>query len=154
MDRDFTYIYQKWIGQYDETQEMNIGHLESDIQQSWYYLYNTRDWTYFLKPFFNVRQNSELYTFMKDNWGYSQYGEDLRPTSSDHINGVIFEHTNLGRSEDASFGNIVRACQFLAKSHHNENALNILAERWLGVLPFSRLKELTAGNDFNSVYGS
>ena len=55
MDKDFSYIYQKWIGQYDEQQERNIGHLESDIQQSWYYLYNTRDWTYFLKPFFNVR---------------------------------------------------------------------------------------------------
>ena len=91
---------------------------------------------------------------MKDNWGYSQNGEDLRPSSSDHINGVIFEYSNLGRGEAASFGNIVRTCQMLAKAHHNENTLNILAERWMEVLPFNRLKELTAEDDFNSVYGS
>lgn len=29
-------------------------------------MYNTRDWTYFLKPFFDIVRNNDLYTYVLD----------------------------------------------------------------------------------------
>lgn len=145
MDKDFDYIYKKWVG------DKNTGHLETNINKTWYYLYNTRDWTYFLLPFFNVKQNSELYSYMLDT-----YGPNDLPENSNHINGVIFEPSNEGRDVDTTFGGIAETCKFLAKYHHNENNLKILAERYTKLISYQRLKELTAGESgtFNSVYGS
>lgn len=47
IDPDFENIYKEW----DDTNKI----LVSNIKDSWYYLYNERDWTYFLLPFFNVK---------------------------------------------------------------------------------------------------
>lgn len=146
MDKDFDYIYKKWEG----TKE--TGGLIQNIKNTWYYLYNTRDWTYFLLPFFNVKQNSELYSYMLDT-----YRESLRPENSNHINGVIFEPSNLGRADDPTFGGIADTCEFLAKYHHNENNLKIVADRYTKMISYQKLKELTTSGDsgeFNSTYGS
>ena len=122
-----------------------------NAKNTWYYLYNQRDWTYFLLPFFNVKQNSELYSYMLDT-----YAETSWPENSNHINGVIFEQSNEGRKVDVTFGDIANTCEFLAKRHHNENNLLTLSERYTNMIGFSKLKELTMGEsgEFNSVYGS
>ena len=86
MDSDMEYIYKKWTG----TREN--GYLVDNAKNTWCYLYNTRDWTNFLLPFFNVKQNSNLYSYMLDT-----YHPNERPKNSNHINGVIFEHSNLDR---------------------------------------------------------
>lgn len=52
MDADLQGIYEKLVD----------GNLIDNASNTWCYLYNTRDWTYFLLPFFNVRRNNELYT--------------------------------------------------------------------------------------------
>ena len=124
--------------------------VEKNAQNTWYYLYNTRDWTYFLLPFFNVKRNSDLYSYMLDT-----YPPAKRPENSNHINGVIFEPSNQGRAVDASFGKMADTCRFLAKYHHGEKNLKNLAERFTNMVPYSKLRELTAGDSgFNSVYGS
>lgn len=150
MDSDLENIYKKWIRNNPEDETNKTGHLEDNAKNTWYYLYNTRDWTYFLLPFFNVKQNSELYSYMLDT-----YDTDHRPENSNHINGVIFEPSNLGRDVDVSFGNVVATCEFLARRHHNENNLTTLAERYTNMMTYKKLKELTSkGDDFNSTYGS
>jgi hypothetical protein len=53
-----------------------------------------------------------------------------------------------------SFLGIAASCQFLARYHHNENNLKVLAERYTNLLSYSELKELTNKTDFNDVYGS
>ena len=142
MDSDLDGIYRKWS---------NYSFIPS-ARDSWCYLYNTRDWTYFMKPFFNLSRNSEVFTTMKD---MATEGSPYAPKTSDHLNGIIFEPSAGTRDDDRTFGDIVRSCQFLAKAHHNENALKILSDRWTKVLSYDRLKELTSdGNDFNSAYGS
>lgn len=84
-----------------------------------------------------------------EDWGAS------RPTTSNHLNGVIFEASNLGRAVDTTFGDIANTCRFLAKYHHNYNNLNTLATRYTNLIPMSKLKELTSiGEDYNAVYGS
>lgn len=145
MDSDLENIYKRWCG----TKEN--GWLEDNVRNSWYYLYNQRDWTYFLLPFFNIKQNSDLYSYMLDT-----YNEVERPKNSNHINGVIFESSNVDRSQDESFGDIVHACEFLAKFHHNEKNLRLLVEDSSLGLSYAKIKELTAGEDgqFNSIYGS
>lgn len=125
MDKDFEKVYEKWQGSKDD------GGLVDNTKNTWYYLYNTRDWTYFLKPFFNINPNIELFSFMNDT-----YRAELRPLSSDHINGVLFERSNEKRSADKAFGDIARSCQFLAKYHHNENNLKTLAERFTNLLNY------------------
>ena len=92
-----------------------------NAKNTWYYLYNTRDWTYFLLPFFNVKQNSNLYSYMLDTYGKSE-----RPKNSNHINGVIFEGSSIDRLEDSTFGDIANACEFLAKYHHGNGNLKKL----------------------------
>ena len=84
------------------------------------------------------------------------YNEVERPKNSNHINGVIFESSNVDRSQDESFGDIVHACEFLAKFHHNEKNLRLLVEDSSLGLSYAKIKELTAGEDgqFNSIYGS
>lgn len=52
MDKDFSRIYRNWVN----------GRDISTIKHSWYYLYSTRDWTYFLKPFFNVNVNNDVFS--------------------------------------------------------------------------------------------
>jgi hypothetical protein len=144
MDKDFERIYKKWIG------DKQTGGLVDNIKNTWYYVYNTRDWTYFINPLFDVKPNDEIYSQMMDT-----YSPQMRPANSNHLNGVIFEFSNLGRAEDPSFGDMVDACEFLAKRHHNENNLRILSEKFTKVVSYQKLKELTAGDgEFNSVYGS
>jgi hypothetical protein len=124
--------------------------LVSNISKTWYYLYNTRDWTYFLLPFFNVKQNNDVFSYKRDT-----YGRDYWPETSDHLNGVVFEQSIEGRSVDTRFGDIASSCEFLAKYHHNENNLRTLSERYTKLLSYETLKRLTAGvGEFNSVYGS
>ena len=53
-----------------------------------------------------------------------------------------------------SFLGIASSCQFLARYHHNENNLKVLAERYTKMLSYSELKRLTCGSNFNDVYGS
>ena len=145
MDKDFGGIYRKWVG------DKETGRLESTIADSWYYLYNTRDWTYFLLPLFDIKRNSDIYSHMLDT-----YGPASRPTTSNHINGVIFEPSNLGRAVDSGFGRTAAVCKYLAKHHHGENALRVLSESAPDLVSYQRLKELTATSTgmFNSVYGS
>lgn len=91
------------------------------VKNTWYYIYNRRDWTYFLEPFFNIKPNSELYTMIEETY------LNFKPSCSDHINGVIFEPSNKGRVDDSEFGNIFRTCDFLARWHHNERNLTFLS---------------------------
>lgn len=145
LDRDFDDIYHIWDGQ----------SLVSNIEDTWYYQYNTRDWTYFLKPFFQVNPNNDLYSFMIDSIPVEH--KQYRPISSNHLNGVIFEKSNLGRLNDPSFGDIARTCKFLAKYHHNENNLKTLASRYTNMFSYAKLKDLTVdeiANEMNSRYGS
>ena len=141
MDRDFANIYRNVIN----------GTLKSNVKDSWYYLYNKRDWTYFLETFFDVKPNNEVYT-----WQLDTFPDNALPTSSDHLNGVIFEPSTLGRAADKEFGGIADTCEFLAKYHHGENNLKILAEQYTKLLPYSKLVELTqsTSGQFNSMYGS
>lgn len=91
MDKDLKFIYTKWNQTDPSNEDDKTGTLEWNAKNSWYYLYNTRDWTYFLKPFFNVKQNNELYSYMLDTYYIDLENKDWRPKTSDHINGVIFE---------------------------------------------------------------
>ena len=34
--------------------------------ESWYYLYNSRDWTYFMYPVFGKKRNNDIYSSIKD----------------------------------------------------------------------------------------
>ena len=157
MDKDLNFIYTKWEKVDPSNEDNKLGELVFNAKNTWYYLYNTRDWTYFLLPFFNVKQNNELYSYMLDTYWEDLSGHDWRPDNSDHINGVIFEPTNEGRSVDTAFGDIADSCEFLAKYHHNENNLKILAERYTNMLSYQKLVELTkdeSTGQFNSVYGS
>ncbi len=77
MDGDLSNIYRTW--------DSEKGIPVSNIKDTWYYLYNQRDWTYFLKPFFNVNQNNDVYTYMLET-----FNNDY-PSSSNHLNGIIFE---------------------------------------------------------------
>ena len=150
MDKDFEKVYEKWVKRNPADEDDKSGRIEQNVKNTWYYLYNTRDWTYFLKPFFNISQNSELFSYMLDN-----YDDVHAPKSSDHINGVIFEQSNEGREVDAQFGNVASTCEFLAKYHHNEKNLKTLAEKYTNLIQYDKLRELTDNGDgFNSVYGS
>lgn len=139
MDNDFKKVYRRFV----------VDHLEDNAQNTWVWLYNTRDWTYFAKPFFDVGRNNEVYSGQLD-----EFPAGLRPVNSNHLNGVVFEKNTSGRGDDISFLGIASTCQFLARYHHNENNLKVLAERYTNLLPYSRLKELTCTSDFNDVYGS
>lgn len=73
MDCDLRNIYMKWIDQNPDQEIIpRVGHLEENASRTWYYLYNTRDWTYFLRPFFNIKQNSDIYGYMLDTYGVDQ----------------------------------------------------------------------------------
>ena len=148
MDNDFKKVYRVEV-----SQEISNGGarnwLEDNAKNTWAWLYNTRDWTYFAKPFFDVGRNNEVYSNQLD-----MFDKDLWPDNSNHINGVVFEKSANARSEDLTFLGIVRSCKFLARYHHNENNLKTLAG-WQGdVLGYSKLKELTCNSKFNDVYGS
>ena len=151
MDSDFVIdgtrrcVYEKLSGSKD------TGSLVDNTKNTWYYLYNTRDWTYFMQPFFNLKRNNEIFGSLRDT-----YRKALWPDSSDHLNGIIFERSNEGRVADTEFLDIALTCQFLAKYHHNENNLKILSERYTNLLDFNKLKELTTAveDEFNSRYGS
>ena len=139
MDNDFKKVYR--------VQEQ--GNLVDNAKNTWVWLYNTRDWTYFAKPFFDVGRNNEVYSTQLDD-----FDKDLWPENSNHLNGVIFEKAASGRVDDLSFLGIAQSCQFLARFHHNESNLKVLAERYTNLLPYSTLKELTNHGEFNDVYGS
>ena len=155
MDKDFHDIYKNYDG----------GIAINDVKGTWCYLYNRRDWTYFLEPFFDIKPNNDVYTWMKDTYPESTFSS----LTSDHKNGVLFEPSTLGRNVDYDFGDIVKTCQFLAKYHHNENNLRVLSGEYLGRLSYDILKKLTGHFDdsnsnqeydkgekwiFNSTYGS
>lgn len=144
LDKDFYDIYRVWKDEDDK--------LISVIENSWYYLYSERDWTYFMKPFFDIGRNNDIYTMMMD----SITDANSRPKTSNHLNGVIFEQTNEGRIKDPTFGDIVKTCKFLAKYHHNENNLKILSSRYTNMFTYDQLKKLTIDDSdkFNSKYGS
>ena len=139
MDNDFKKVYLKEVQ----------GKLEDNACNTWVWLYNTRDWTYFAKPFFDVGRNNEVYSNQLD-----EFSSELRPENSNHINGVVFEKVASGRDDDTSFLGIAQSCQFLARYHHNENNLKVLAERFTNLIPYSKLKQLTSNAEFNDIYGS
>lgn len=160
MDNDFKKVYQVWIQKngYDPDEE-RVGHLDDNAKNTWAWLYNSRDWTYFAKPFFDVGRNNDVYSNQLDTYGYSEVGypgtkNSLCPENSNHLNGVVFEKSAEGRSEDLTFLGIASSCRFLATRHHNENNLKVLSERYTGLLSYSQLKELTNKSDFNDVYGT
>ena len=92
---------------------------------------------------------------------WDEYGSAYKPQNSDHINGVIFESSNLGRTQDMGFGDRARECQFLAKYHHNEHNLKILSEIYpkgsddsdenevKPLLSYQELVDFTKGSDMN-----
>ena len=139
MDNDFKLVYRK--------QDGNL--LVDNACNTWAWLYNTRDWTYFAKPFFDVGRNNEVYSNQLD-----EFSAELRPENSNHLNGVVFEKAVTGRADDTSFLEIVQSCQFLARYHHNENNLKVLSERYTNLLSYSQLKERTSNAEFNDIYGS
>lgn len=143
MDNDFKTVYRRMVEYSDGNK------LEDNAKNTWAWLYNTRDWTYFAKPFFDVGRNNEVYSTQLDD-----YVPDLWPENSNHINGVVFEKSATGRADDLTFLGIAQSCQFLARYHHNENNLKTLAEKYTNLLDYSTLKELTSKDDFNDVYGS
>lgn len=103
-----------------------------------------------MKPFFDVKVNNELYSYMLDTYYVTK-----RPENSNHINGVIFEPSNEGRDVDTVFGKMVDTCEFLAKHYHGKNNLELMSEDRGGMLSYTKLKEITAGEgELNSVYGS
>jgi hypothetical protein len=127
---------------------VRVGYLMDNSENTWVWLYNTRDWTYFTKPFFDVVRNNEVYSNQLDTFGYSEVGypetkTDLCPENSNHLNGVVFEKSAEGRSIDLGFFGIASSCQFLARYHHNENNLKVLAERYTNLLSYQELKKLT-----------
>lgn len=139
MDNDFKNVYR--------VQEQ--GNLVDNAKNTWVWLYNTRDWTYFAKPFFDVGRNNEVYSAQLD-----EYPRELWPENSNHINGIIFEKTSTGRSGDPTFLGIAQTCQFLARYHHNESNLKVLAEKYTNLLDYATLRKLTRKQEFNDVYGS
>ena len=143
MDNDFKTVYRKMV-QYDQGNQ-----LVDNAKNTWVWLYNTRDWTYFAKPFFDIGRNNEVYSAQLDD-----FEKRLRPDNSNHINGVIFEKSASGRHDDLTFLGIAQTCQFLARFHHNENNLKTLAEKYTNLLDYATLKELTCNSEFNDVYGS
>ena len=147
MDNDFKTVYRTMVC-YDSGNK-----LEDNAKNTWVWLYNTRDWTYFTKPFFDVGRNNEVYSTQLDDYSGDQ---TLWPENSNHINGVIFEKSATGRSDDLTFLQIAQSCQFLARYHHNENNLKTLAEKYTNLLDYATLKKLTSKTDdtFNDVYGS
>ena len=160
MDNDFKNVYQAWIQKngYDPD-EVRVGRLEDNAKRTWAWLYNSRDWTYFAKPIFDVSRNNDVYSNQLDTYGYSEVGypetkKSLCPENSNHLNGVVFEKSADGRSGDLSFLSIASSCRFLATRHHNENNLKLLAERYTNLLPYQTLKELTSKSEFNDVYGT
>ena len=145
MDNDLAGIYRRWVGP-----KSDEGWEESTAANSWCYLYNTRDWTYFLRPFFDIKQNNDLYTLRLDT-----YPEGRKPDNSNHLNGVVFEGSCDSRMDDISFGEVVATCEFLAKRIHSEGNLKTLAERYTNMISYADLKRLTSvGDDMNAVYGS
>lgn len=58
MDSDLQGIYQ--------VVDSSESELADNAQNTWCWLYNTRDWTYFMHRFFDMRRNSELYSDMLD----------------------------------------------------------------------------------------
>lgn len=121
------------------------GGLDS-IQDSWAYLYDSRDWTYFMEPFFGVGPNFEVASAM---------GQLGRPIGQLRwCNGTLFEPSLTGRSGTVPFGQQVLTCRFLAARHHGQGNLRLLAERHVGLLSYSQLQDLTKGDEFNDVYGS
>lgn len=108
MDNDFKKVYQKWIQNIAyNPDEIRVGHLMDNAENTWVWLYNTRDWTYFAKPFFDVGRNNEVYSNQLDTFGYSEVGYspttpssnvNLCPENSNHLNGVLFEKSAEGRS--------------------------------------------------------
>ena len=141
MDTDLAKVYRQW--------NSTTNKIQSNVSSSWYYLYDTRDWTYFLFPFFKIKPNNDVFTWQNETFVTG------KPTSSDHLNGVIFEPTTIGMERDSSFGDISSACKFLAKHHHNEKNLRILAEHYTKLIPYEKLIEFTKKDaNFNAVYGS
>ena len=130
--------------------------MADNASETWCWLYNSRDWTYFMQPFFNRRRNTEVYSDMLDLTG------GTFPTTSNHINGVIFEQSFMDRGTDPKFGDMAATCQYLARYHHNENNLRTLSERYVNLLSFGVLQKLTMldsdsdfdPDTFNGVYGS
>ena len=142
MDTDLSRVYRQW--------NSTTNKIQSNISSSWYYLYDTRDWTYFLFPFFKIKPNNDVFT-----WQYETFASAFRPSTSDHLNGVIFEPTTIGREQDRSFGDIAATCKFLAKYHHGEKNLKTLAEHYTKLIPYEKLIEFTKKDaNFNAVYGS
>ena len=139
MDNDFKNVYR--------VEEQ--GNYADNAKNTWAWLYNTRDWTYFAKPFFDVGRNNEVYSAQLDD-----YDPSLWPANSNHINGVIFEKTSTGRADDLSFLGIAQSCQFLARYHHNENNLKVLATRYTNLLDYSTLKELTSHDECKPIGGT
>ena len=135
LDSDLSTVYRKWVGNKNAS-----GRIEGNVQESWCYLYNTRDWTYFMQPVFNIRRNNDIYSYMLDTFWSGNPGT---PTNSDHINGILFETSTRGREFDSAFGNMVRTCSYLAKHHHGENSLKVLAERYTNQISYQKLMELT-----------
>jgi hypothetical protein len=62
MDNDFKTVYRKMV-QYDQGNQ-----LVDNAKNTWAWLYNTRDWTYFAKPFFDIGRNNEVYSSQLDDF--------------------------------------------------------------------------------------
>lgn len=134
LDPDFKEIYKH----YDKSTKQMV----YNIEDTWYFLYEKRDWTYFLLPFFNVKQNNEVYSNLLDQLVDKP---ELTPKNSNHLNGVIFEKSVMDRQDDATFGQVQRTCQFLASHQHNMHYLDVLSSKYTKNISFERLKELTGG---------
>ena len=124
--------------------------------ETWCWLYSNRDWTYFMQPFFNKGRNTEVYSDMLD------LTSGTFPTTSNHINGVIFEQSFMDRGTDPNFGDMVDTCEFLARHHHGDNNLKIISQLHNNLISLNTLKKLTmldSNSDldpdtYNGVYGS
>ena len=129
---------------------------EDQASNTWCWLYNNRDWTYFMQPFFNKGRNGEVYSDMLD------LTSGAFPTTSNHINGVIFEQSFMDRSADPNFGDMVDSCEFLARHHHGDNNLRILSRLHNNLISLNTLRKLTMldtnqdhePDTYNGVYGS
>ena len=140
LDNDPSMVYKTW----------KDGQVKSNVQDTWCYMYAKRDWTYFMKPVFDVGRNNGIYSNMLDT-----FGDGNRPSSSDHLNGILFETSTQGRYVDTMFGKMVRTCEFLAEHHHGQNSLATVSQRYVNLVPYSKLLELTQiDGEFNSRYGS
>ena len=140
MDKDLYGLYKSWA--IDGT---------SIADETWYYLYNNRDWTYFMKPVFNVGRNNDVFSYIQTIGN----PDSQLPTTSDHLNGVVFEKGINQRLDDSTFGDVVEVCEFLARRHHGDNNLKMLAESKSSIIDITRLRELTMKDGrFNAVYGS